>query len=261
MAKIGMRRLYWAKHATEPTTALPTYATGVELGQTVRGNLTIAYADGKFYANDKLVEDVSEFSEGSVAAEIDHLTLAHAAELYGATLDDGELGSGGGDTPPYGGLGYIQVLMVNSVKKFRAFYYPKVKARMGDEAAETKAGSFTLNAMPITFTVMEPLFGKWRYVKEYDTEAAAVAYLETKLNVAVWHAISVQVNGAGTGEGASPSGVTMVAAGEDFVLTLTGTVDALYVDGVESKSGITAGKYTIADVAADHDIAVIFTPA
>lgn len=261
MAKIGMAYPAFAKIAGETTTALPTYDTGFVLGQALKADLTIAYAEGQMYADNKLVEDVSEFSSGSIAVETDNLTLPYMSVIYGADLTDDELGNGAEDTPPFGGFGYYQVLMVANVKKYRAFFYPKVKAKMGDETAATKSNSFTLGATPITLTVFKPNFGKWRYVKEFTTEAAAQAYIQTKLSVAVWHPIDVMVSGAGAGEGASPEGVTMVAAAGSFELTITGTCDALYDNGVESKISIVAGKYTLANVVAAHDIAVIFTAA
>ena len=151
--------------------------------------------------------------------------------------------------------------MVSGVKKYRAFFYPKVKAKMGDETASTKAGSFELGATPITLTVFKPSFGKWRYVKEFTTEAAAKAYVQTKLSVATWYAVDVMVTGAGVDEAATPEGVTMVADEGAFEIVLTGTVDVLYDNGVESSASIVAGKYTIASVTAAHDIAVVFTPA
>ena len=106
--------------------------------------------------------------------------------------------------------------------------------------------------------VMAPLYGPWYYLKEFTTEAAAQAYIDAKLGVVVWHAINVQVNGETTGEGATPSGTTYVAAAGTFELVIAGTVTALYDNGVESKGSIAAGKYTLSNVAAAHDIAVIY---
>jgi hypothetical protein len=258
MAKIGLAYPCWAEIASESTSELPTYNTGFAIGKAVRADLAIAFTEGQLYADNVLSEDVSEFSSGTITTETDNLTIAQMGTIYGATIVDNELGNGADDTPPYGGFGYYQVLMVSGVKKYRAFYYPKVKAKMGDETAQTKGNSITLGTTPIIFTVFKPDYGKWRYVKEFSTEATAKAYIQSKLNVATWYPVNVQVQGATTGEGASPTGTTMVAAGEDFVLQVSGTPTALYDNGVESKSSIAADKYTVADIDAAHNIAVIF---
>jgi len=68
----------------------------------------------------------------------------------------------------------------------------------------------------------------------------------------------VQVNGAGAGEAATPAGVTAVASEGAFELTITGTATALYDNGTDSIASVSAGKYTLASVTANHKIAVIF---
>jgi hypothetical protein len=106
--------------------------------------------------------------------------------------------------------------------------------------------------------IMAPAYGPWYYVKEFTTEAAAKAYIDTKLGVATWYTVEVQVQGDGVGKAGAPVGVTYVANAGTFVLTVTGTATALYDNGVESKSSITGGKYTLSNVTAAHKIALIF---
>ena len=75
----------------------------------------------------------------------------------------------------------------------------------------------------------------------------------------VWHAVNVQVNGAGTtGEAATPVGVTYVAAAGSFELTITGTATALYDNGVDLVASIAGAASTLTNVPAAHEIAVIF---
>lgn len=258
MASIGLAYPAWAKINSESASALPVYASGITLGSAVKADLTITNATGQLYADNQLVEDVSEFASAAIAVETDNLSLTTQAAIFGATMVNDELGFGAEDVAPFGGFGYYQVLMVNGQKKYRAFFYPKVKAKCESETAATKGNSITFGTAPITMTVVKPKFGKWRYVKDLATESAAKAYVDTKLSVAAWHEISVQVNGADTGEGAAPAGVTMVAAGDSFELVITGSATALYDNGIDSVSSIAGGKYTLSNVSADHNIAVIF---
>lgn len=258
MAKIGLAYPAWAPMVSEPTGSIPTYSAGFTLGKAIRADLAIAYAEGQLYADNQLAEDAVEFASGTIELETDNMSIANTGTIYGATVVGDELTSDSGDTAPYGGFGYYQVLMVSGVKKYRAYFYPKVKARMGNDTAATKAGSFVLGVTPITLTVMEPLYGPWRYVKEFTTEAAALAYVDTKLSVAVWHQMNVQQQGNTVAKYCTPLGYIMVANAGTFEISVTGVVSALYDNGVDSKASIAAGKYTLSNVVAAHTIAVIF---
>lgn len=262
MGKIGMRKLYWSKIAQETTSALPTYATGKCIGAGIAADVTYNWASGELYGDDVLIEKVDEINSASCNVQTSFLSLDIMSDLYGSTLADDELGIGQ-DTAPYGGLGYIQVLKNTATGStvYRAFFWPKVVAQMGNESAQSKTGSITIGTFTINFTALFPSFGKIAYVKDFSTAAAAEAYLESKLNVDDWHTVNVLVTGAGAGEAATPSGTIMVANGQSFVLTFTGTVDQLFDNGVDVKASISAGKYTIASVTAAHNIAVVFTPA
>lgn len=258
MASIGLAYPAWAKITAETSAALPTYASGITLGAAVKADLTITNAAGQLYADNQLSEDVSEFASGAIALETDNLTLPTQAAIFGAALVNDELGFGADDVAPFGGFGYYQVLMINGVKKYRAFYYPKVKAKFETETAATKGSAITFGNAAITMTVVKPKFGKWRYVKEFATEEAAKAYVDSKLSVTEWHEINVQVNGASSGQSAAPEGVTMVAGGGSFSLTVNGAATALYDNGEEKEDSIAGGVYTLENVTAAHSIAVIF---
>ena len=49
-----------------------------------------------------------------------------------------------------------------------------------------------------------------------------------------------------------------VADGSDFVMNITGTVSKLYDNGTDKTASISTGVYTIASIAEDHTVAVIF---
>jgi hypothetical protein len=258
MAKIGFKYAAWAKVASEPVGALPTYNAGKVIGKAISSNLAISNAEGSLYADNVKVEDVSEFRSATLTMEVDNIALQNQADMYGADYVDGELQNGGADNAPYGGFGGVQVLSVQNVRKYRAYFFPKCKAIVPDESDNTKGASISFGTQPLQLNIAEPNSGKWRYIKEFTTEAAALAYVDTKLGVATWHEIDVQVQGATTGKAASPVGVSYVAAAGTFVLNITGTPTALYDNGVDSKASIDAGKYTLSDVTAAHSIAVIF---
>ena len=258
MAKMGLKYMVCAPMATEPDNAVPTYSAGKVLGKMVSMNVAVSNSEGELYADDMLSEYVSEFASAELTAEVDNITLANQAELYGAQVVNDEFQARPDDVPPQICVGGIQVLMVGGMRKYRAWFYPKAKAIMPDLDGATKGSSISFGTQPIKMKVMAPKFGPWYYAKEFDTEAAAKAYVDTKASVAEWYAIDVQVNGAGSDEGASPEGTTMVASAGTFELTIAGTPTALYDNGTESKASISEGKYTLSNVSADHTIAVIY---
>ena len=258
MAKLGLKYVAWAKQDTEPTSSIPTYEAGIEIGKAVSTNLAVKNIEGELYANDQLAEYKSEFSSADLTLEVDNIALVNQAKLYGATYANDEMTHSVDDTAPYGGIGGYQVLQINNVKKFRAWFFPKAKAAIPDWSGTTKGNSISFGTQPMSLKVMAPNYGPWYYVKEFDSEAAAQAYIDTKLGVAVWHEIEVQVNGASTGEAATPMGISYAANAGSFALTITGTATALYDNGVESSASISAGVYTLSNITAAHNIAVIF---
>ncbi len=255
MASMGLKYLAWAKMATEPAAAVPTYDAGVVLGKAVSTGLTVTNAEGELYADDLLAEYVSEFSSAALTAEADNVTLENQAKLYGAAYADGEIKFSSEDTAPYGGIGGYQVIMVGGVKKFRAWFFPKGRASIPDWAGATKGSSISFGTQPIRIKVMAPNYGPWYYVKEFDSESAAKAYIDAKLGVATWYTVEVQRQGSGT---VSPIGKTSVAAGGSLVINVSGSPTKLYDNGTDKTSSIASNKYTISTISADHAVAVIY---
>lgn len=258
MATMGLKYVAWSKMATEPSDTAPTYNTGLVIGKAVSSGLAISNAEAELYANDMLAEYVSEFSSAMLSMEIDNIALANQAVLYGTTFVNDELQFNAEDSAPYGGVGGYQILMVGGVRKYRAWFFPKAKAAVPDWAGTTKGKSITLGTQPMKMKIMAPNYGPWYCVKEFVTEAAAKAYIDTRLNVAGWHAIDIQVQGANGTKYVSQSGTAYAAAASVYELAITGTPTALYDNGINVLASITGGKYTLANVTADHAIAVIF---
>ncbi len=182
MAAFGARYLRFAQITDETAGQLPTYETAVALGGLIKADLTVNYASGEMYADDKLAEKVDEFISGSIAVEVDELKDNIAAKIYGATFtEQNEKIDNSSDSAPYGGLGYIKSLMKNKNRFFRAYYYPKVRAVMGNDNAATKASSISMTSTPINLTIYEPETGDWRYTKEFETVGEAQKWVDEKL--------------------------------------------------------------------------------
>jgi len=153
-------------------------SAGVVIGKLVSANLTVNLASGELYADDALAEQASEFASGTIAMETDDLTDANAAVIYGATVSESVVTYNKDDTPPFGCLAYYKVLMRNGVKYYKGYYYPKVKAAIGNDNAQTRGSSITFQTAQTTFTVFPDSDGKWRQTKEFTTASAAVAWID-----------------------------------------------------------------------------------
>ncbi len=259
MAAFGAKRPVFAPIVTEPDDALPTYGTGAVLGKLAAANLTINLATGELPADDEIAEQLSEFASATLALETDDILESVHGLIFGATVNGNNVKDYKGDTPPLGGLGYYKSLMRNGVRYFKAYYYPKARAALGNDNATTRGTSgITFQTTPTTFTIFAPNYGQWREMELFTDESQAILWVDAKLGRTAAFAVEVQVNGAGASEAATPIGLTMVKSGENFVLTITGTPTALYDNGVDNVAAIADGVYTIAAVAAAHKVAVIF---
>lgn len=183
MASFGAKYPRFNTIATEPDGALPTYGpTGpVTIGRLVKADLTVAPASGKLFADDELAESVDEFSSASIAMETDDMVDDTASVVYGATVEEKKVTYKAGDAAPMGGLAYYKVLMRRGVKLYKGFFYPRVKAALGNDSAATKADSITFGTTATTFTVFACNSGEWRITEEFDTEAEARSWVDEQL--------------------------------------------------------------------------------
>lgn len=179
MAVFGAKYIKFAKIKTEEEGKLPEYESAVELGALVKADMTVTLAAGEIYANNRLDEKIEEFAGGVLAVEVSDMNDEVESEVFGSTLsDDKELVDNTADEIPYGGIAYYKTLVRNGKKVYRAFYYPKVKAVIGNDTAATKGSSITLSPTALNFNIFEPETGDWRYRQTFDKEEDAAAYVD-----------------------------------------------------------------------------------
>lgn len=157
---------------------------GVVIGKLVSANLTVNLASGELFADDDLAEQISEFASGSLAMETDDMVDDVAAEIYDCTVSNGEVTYNKDDTPPEGELAYYKVLMRRGVRYYKAYYYPRVRAAIGNDNAQTRGSSITFQTSNTAFTVFTDDNGDWRKTKTFTDRAAAITYIKTKCAIA-----------------------------------------------------------------------------
>ncbi len=258
-ASIGVRTLYLSPIVSQPTGALPVYGAGKPVAKLASFGGSPEMSEAEFYAGDTLEESAEEFNSSEITVTSAYFDLMTFAEIYGLKYEDGKVTSNINDTAPYFGLGGIQVISSESKMYYRAYIYPKVKPLRQSWTQTTKGSSTTFNPQNFAAKAMAADNGDWEIMQEFETEAQAQAFIETTLNISgTWRTVKI----VSTGDGAvTPSNYVYVADGTSFVLTITGAPTALYKNGVDDVSAIAAGKYTIASVTADTELAVIFPTA
>lgn len=181
MASYGANNPYFCKVKEEPERSLPVYeGDPVKIGQLVKADMTLQMASGKLYADDHLAESVEEFVSGSIAMETDDMLDDVASVVYGAKAEGKLVRYNTGDDPPSGGLAYYKKLMRNKAVLFKGYFYPLVKAALGNDTAQTKTDSITFGTTSTTFTVFACKNGDWRHTEELATEAEALAWVKSR---------------------------------------------------------------------------------
>lgn len=170
--------------ANYPCFCADSKEAGVVLGKLVSANLTVNLASGEIYADDGLAEQLSEFASGTIAMETDDMTDDNAAEVYGCTVSEKVVTYNKGDSAPRGVLGYYKVLMRNGVKYYKAFFYPRVRAALGNDNAQTRGSSITFSSVATTFTVFTDDAGDWRKTQTFSTATEAKAWINTNCKIA-----------------------------------------------------------------------------
>jgi hypothetical protein len=243
----------------------PEGSVGVVLGKLVAANLTVNLANGELYADDSLAEQLSEFSSGSLAMETDDMIDSVASVIYDATSTNGEIVYNQNDTPPRGGLAYYKALSRDNKKFYKGYYYPRARAALGNDNAQTRGSSITFQTTNTAFTIFSDDSGDWRKTKTFNDEQSAIAWVESKCEVGEYHEVNVSVQGASAGQSVDVIGTVYVPDGKNLVINIKGhtDVEVAYDNGVDVTTTITGGvgKYTLTEVDGKHTIAIIFGEA
>ena len=153
---------------------------GVVLGKLIAADLTVNLASGEVYADDALAEQLSEFASGSIAMETDDLEDSAAQEVYGCKVSAKEVTYNKDDTPPMGALAYYKRIMRGGVKQYKGYYYPSVRAALGNDSAKTRGSNITFTTTSTTFTVFADENGDWRKTIICDTAEEVKEWINTK---------------------------------------------------------------------------------
>ena len=206
MAKIGLNNFRYAK-LTEAPDGTPSYDGAKKSARAISCNVEVSNNEAKLYADDALAETDTSFQQGTVTIGVDDEDLGTMADLLGHTYSNGEIIRSGDDVAPYVGLGRVVVKMINNVRKYKVEFLYKVKFAEPSQNDQTKGENLEFSTPEMQGNVATLANGKWSIAKTFDTQAAAIAYLEGLLAAggsAVTITYDVTTNG-GTGTVAAVS--------------------------------------------------------
>lgn len=183
MAIYGARYSRWAPFADgfedADSTKLPSYGDVAEIGQLNKVSESLNFNEGSLPGDDQIVLYEKAFKDGTVDMESVFIPVSTAATMLGASCDTvNGLAHGDDDKPPYGGYGFITHHLSKTKKYFQTVFYPKVKAAPTAVTFDTRGDNINFATDKMSFHLESPACRKYRIVKDFDTEAAAMAYLD-----------------------------------------------------------------------------------
>ena len=186
---LGMRRSWYYPITSEPNNARPVYGEKIDTGAAVKGYLSIVTASGSIPGDDRPQLEVEKFSSAQLDAETTMSDLEVNAKIFGHKYDEetGEVSSSD-DNAPSGGYGYIEpILLKDKSVVYRATCLHKVTAMASSEKQEAdtkKSGELAFKNNVVSYKVTEDNTGAWRTRKEFDTQAAAEAFIDNTFGAA-----------------------------------------------------------------------------
>lgn len=181
MAKYGAKYVKWAKQATTPENALPTYNAAISLSKLVKVSENPSFSEGSLYGDNELAEFATEFVEAELNVEVTDITAEVAGQVFGATVDEssGDISYSTDDGQPYGGLAFVSCRVNNGTKSFVGVFYPVVKGVPSGDEFETKGNSITFSTGSIKFKATGAANSKWKITSgDLTTETAAKAWVD-----------------------------------------------------------------------------------
>ena len=258
---IGMVSSYFYPFASEPVGAHPVYGARVDMGAAVKGYLSITTASGDISGDDAMLLYFEQFVSGQVDVETTLSDLEVNASIYGHGYKQGRETSNGEDSAPNGAYAFIEpILRKDKSMVYRATFLYKCTAMLSAEKqeADTRKSDFNPKMNAVSLRIMKDNADAWRERQDFATLSEAEAFIASLGGSTA--AYGVTISHVGSGASTPGEGTTYVTAGQSMVIDF-GSKDptALYDNAQSVTSSISAHKYTISSISADHEIVAVWS--
>ncbi len=187
MAIIGLKYPVYGKFQEGEA---PSWANGKVIGKAISSNITLDGTDANvLYADDAAAESDSAFQGGNIELGVDDLEDEDYADLLGhkytaaAENEPAVVVANSADIAPYVGVGFYKTRVRKSVRTYRATVIHKVQFSEPSDAANTRGERTEWQTPTITGAIMADVNGDWKTQATFTDEAAAKAWINTKLGV------------------------------------------------------------------------------
>lgn len=191
-ASVGMMYPVFAPLQSHTDGSMPTYGTGIVLGEAREVTINKTYNNNPLDGDDHIVDDDNGLTALGYEFENTGLTDDDRIVLFGeeknANTSIGGQWESDNETP-YGGFGFIRRMRDNGTKKFEAWIALKIKFQETQQTAKTKSGNqiewgtpkLSGNAAALDVDGSGDL--RFRLHDTFDSAAAAKSWINTILNV------------------------------------------------------------------------------
>lgn len=186
---LGMRTLDFWPITSEPDKAHPVYGSSVNLGAAVKGYLTVTTNTATIPGDDITQVEDEIFASAQLDTETTMSDLQVNAQLFGHAYSesDGE-DSKSTDRSIAGGLSFIEpILRKDKSLIYRATCLRKatpIASSEKQEADTRKSGDLNPKMNAVSFKVNEDNLHSWRVRNDFETEAAAEAFIKKTFGAA-----------------------------------------------------------------------------
>ena len=190
MARIGMRHVVAAPISTETSGSAIEYGTGVVDGHGTQGIVNWQRSDNPLYGDDVIVENDNGPTGYTLEIGVTEMLETVEATVLGYVADTTDTGAYEitDAAAPYCGSGYVQVIRRKGVTKYKAVWFHKAQFGISTEETRTKQqtiewGTPVMTGQGLGVYIDNSGKAKFRRQKMFDTEAAAVTWLNGLANI------------------------------------------------------------------------------
>jgi len=176
MAYIGVRKPYIAKRVSAGV-----YEAMIAFGKATSFEESPNVSDATLYGDDALAESERGATSANLTLGTTDIPKEIEAPMFGHTETEGEIVANIDDVAAYCGFAVIGVKKVDGVRKFEARVYPKTQWSEPGTNLTTRGESTEFQTPSTEGVAMAEDGGVWRYKEDFDTEAAAITYIQSKL--------------------------------------------------------------------------------